>query len=290
MNDFLQSLRGGQKDKRVSKTRRGFDNASHYNSPPHYHSQGGYQNTRAGNIKRGPRTHQPSGPSDDLSVFTPELVDNISSLVETIAKNQKLLISIQERRASAEERKAAALENIAGYLSVSAVPVMPETDQKPNDNKLSDTSSPADSFPHDMPEPKKAENKTTETRKKPTPIKKPADLEIPVEISASPEKQPAVRAAKRKKVAPKTEKKQIKVLKRTKAQKLEAKKTASQNEDSNKGLLSREAVMNIIYTMREKGATFDEVAKHFVELGQPTFSGRGEWHAQTVHRLCNKRK
>jgi len=26
-----------------------------------------------------------------------------------------------------------------------------------------------------------------------------------------------------------------------------------------------------------------------IELGQPTFSGRGEWHAQTIHRLCNKK-
>ena len=54
-------------------------------------------------------------------------------------------------------------------------------------------------------------------------------------------------------------------------------------------LLSREEVMDIIYTMREQGATFDQVATRLVELGQPTFSGRGEWHAQTIHRLCNKK-
>lgn len=53
-------------------------------------------------------------------------------------------------------------------------------------------------------------------------------------------------------------------------------------------LLSREEVMDIIYSMREEGATFDQVASRLIELGQPTFSGRGEWHAQTIHRLCNK--
>ncbi len=54
-------------------------------------------------------------------------------------------------------------------------------------------------------------------------------------------------------------------------------------------LLSRETVMDIIQTMRTEGATFDQVASRLVELGQPTFSGRGEWHAQTIHRLCNKK-
>jgi hypothetical protein len=58
---------------------------------------------------------------------------------------------------------------------------------------------------------------------------------------------------------------------------------------SDNKLLSREAVMDIIYTMREKGATYDEVATQLISLGQPTFSGRGEWHAQTIHRLCTKK-
>ncbi len=53
--------------------------------------------------------------------------------------------------------------------------------------------------------------------------------------------------------------------------------------------LGREAVMKLIYTLRKEGASFDQIALRLVELGQPTFSGRGEWHAQTVHRLCNKK-
>ncbi|MBU8911884.1 MAG: hypothetical protein KOO65_11500, partial [Desulfobacterales bacterium] len=54
-------------------------------------------------------------------------------------------------------------------------------------------------------------------------------------------------------------------------------------------LLNRKTVMDIIQSMRAEGATFDQVASRLIELGQPTFSGRGEWHAQTIHRLCNKK-
>jgi len=54
-------------------------------------------------------------------------------------------------------------------------------------------------------------------------------------------------------------------------------------------LLSRDTIMDIIHNMRAEGATFDQVAAHLVGLNQPTFSGRGEWHAQTIHRLCNKK-
>jgi hypothetical protein len=73
-----------------------------------------------------------------------------------------------------------------------------------------------------------------------------------------------------------------------KRKKVVAKKTEAKVSTSIK-LLSREAVMDIVNTMRAEGATFDQVASRLVELGQPTFSGRGEWHAQTIHRLCNKK-
>jgi hypothetical protein len=53
--------------------------------------------------------------------------------------------------------------------------------------------------------------------------------------------------------------------------------------------MSREEIMDIINAMREEGATYDQVAKHLIDLGQPTFSGRGEWHAQTIHRLCSNK-
>ena len=59
--------------------------------------------------------------------------------------------------------------------------------------------------------------------------------------------------------------------------------------ESSGNLMSRDEIMDTIHTMRADGATFDQVASRLVELGQPTFSGRGEWHAQTIHRLCNKK-
>ncbi len=69
------------------------------------------------------------------------------------------------------------------------------------------------------------------------------------------------------------------------------KKIRAQEKPDHKGagLLSRDEVMDIIHNMRAEGATFEQVANHLIELGQPTFSGRGEWHAQTIHRLCNKK-
>lgn len=73
-----------------------------------------------------------------------------------------------------------------------------------------------------------------------------------------------------------------------KRKKIVVKKT-EEKISTDKNLLTREAVMDIIHSMRAEGATFDMVASRLVELGQPTFSGRGEWHAQTIHRLCNKK-
>ena len=52
--------------------------------------------------------------------------------------------------------------------------------------------------------------------------------------------------------------------------------------------LGRDEIMGIIHQMRKEGAIFDQIAKRLIAMGQPTFSGRGEWHAQTIHRLCNR--
>ena len=48
---------------------------------------------------------------------------------------------------------------------------------------------------------------------------------------------------------------------------------------------TKEDVLDIIRTMRQKGATFAAIADHLKDKGIPTFSGRGQWHAQTIHRL-----
>lgn len=49
---------------------------------------------------------------------------------------------------------------------------------------------------------------------------------------------------------------------------------------------TKDDILSIIRTMRKKGATFSIIADYLREKDIPTFSGRGEWHAQTIHRLC----
>ncbi len=48
---------------------------------------------------------------------------------------------------------------------------------------------------------------------------------------------------------------------------------------------TKEDVLEIIRTMRQNGATFAAIADYLKDNGIPTFSGRGKWHAQTIHRL-----
>ncbi len=49
---------------------------------------------------------------------------------------------------------------------------------------------------------------------------------------------------------------------------------------------TKDDILSIIQNMRDQGATFAIIADYLKEKGMPTFSGRGEWHAQTIHRLC----
>jgi len=48
---------------------------------------------------------------------------------------------------------------------------------------------------------------------------------------------------------------------------------------------NRKKIMQIIAKMRSKGETFDNIALYLENEKLPTFSNRGQWHAQTVHRL-----
>ena len=47
----------------------------------------------------------------------------------------------------------------------------------------------------------------------------------------------------------------------------------------------RKKILQLIAKLRNKGETFDEIALHLQKESLKTFSGRGQWHAQTVHRL-----
>lgn len=53
---------------------------------------------------------------------------------------------------------------------------------------------------------------------------------------------------------------------------------------------SRTYILNLIQSLRDQNSTYDEIALYLTENDFPTFSGRGKWHAQTIHRLCQEIK
>ena len=257
MNDFLQSLRNGQAEKqRTPKTRKNFDNSYHYTSTPRFHSYGGYQNNRNQHMKRPPAQHQAGNqlPTDEAATTSmlAEAIETLSSHIETLAKNQDYLINAQEKTADMLERQAIAIERIVDHLNIA-----PRQEPEPQPTPEKDTIS-KKAFKHHYVTPQKPESDIIEPD-----ITEP--VETPVENIEPPK--PVIR--RRKKVV--------------------AKKTEVTASTTDNKLLSRETVMDIIHSMRDDGATFDQVASRLIELGQPTFSGRGEWHAQTIHRLCNKK-
>ena len=421
MNDFLQSLRGGQKDKRPQKTRRNFDNGHNYNSSSHYHNQGANPSARNGNFKRSSR-QAPRVAEEGSPMLSTEVADNITGLIKALNKTQENVAASQERRIMVEERKADALEEIAEYLRYIAYPSLQDDPQNFIDEKVQDMESDTfedstyksedstykfgservlaqknapfiepngqsvgfvgqeksrerfddkESFPvkySGSGRPRKMpleDDSVQETRaagsrrsremplfdddvqvKRATgpgrPRKMPlVDGDVQVKKATGPgrpRKMPLVNddvqvkravgpgrprkmplmdgegQAKKtgpgrpRKIAlvdderpvkrtagpgrPRKEPVPVKVLKRTRAQKEENNRIASivGGDDAviQEGPLARDEVMATIEQMRKDGATFDQVAKHFMEIGQPTFSGRGDWHAQTVHRLCNR--
>ena len=52
--------------------------------------------------------------------------------------------------------------------------------------------------------------------------------------------------------------------------------------------LSREEVLDIIHKLRKEGTTYEHIARHLDSQGIPTFSRKGKWRGQTVHRLYQK--
>ncbi len=51
---------------------------------------------------------------------------------------------------------------------------------------------------------------------------------------------------------------------------------------------TKDDIISTINRMRDQGATFATIAEYLGDNGIPTFSGRGQWHAQTIHRLCKQ--
>ncbi|MDY0374690.1 MAG: hypothetical protein RBQ72_03040 [Desulfobacterium sp.] len=305
MNDFLQNLRGGQRDNRVAKTRRGFDTNSqqpNFNSSSHFHSNPSYQNPRVGSVKRPmrPNPQNPMAADPNTLALPTDVVENILILAETMVRNQEFLAAAHERRAAAEERKADSLEEIAEYLRVLAVPS--SSDENLSANGDIDDQDYGREFGHGYGMVAQAPKLSTEPEsfQEAEPVKLSRVVQEPEPFPAAPVKKRRGRKPKALKLAEEREaaefelreaveereKNKVKVIKRTRAEKMKL----AEGEDGKVEIMSREAVMEIVNTMRKQGATFDEVAQRLVALGQPTFSGRGEWHAQTVHRLCNTKK
>ena len=301
MNDFLQSLRGGQKDKRTQKTRRSFDNGHHYNSSSNYHNNGGYSNSRNGNFKRSPR-QAPPNPEEGTPLLSSEVVENFTSMIKSLTRTQESLVEVQERRVMAEERKADALEEIAEYLSYVAMPSYQDEDPCLDDEQFQspqgdvDACGAGDCGPG-VEEVAVAEIETPVVEEQPRKIKtrgpgRPKGSAKrgpgrPRKTASLDEEQNRTTAGPGR---PRKDEKQVRVLKRTRAQKQDRAEAKDSQSKSlvQEGPLSRAEAMETIERMRSEGATFDQIAKYFMKIGQPTFSGRGEWHAQTVHRLCNR--
>lgn len=252
MNDFLQSLRNGQAEKqRTPKTRKSYDNSYHYSSGPRFHSYGsGYQNTRSQQMKRPPASHQPG---NQMPMDDNLSASMLAEAIESLNIHIESLAKNQEFLINAQERTADMMERQA--IAIERIVNHLNISAAPEEEEL-------------MPQ-QEADERTFEhhyvTGRQAEEAPAPAPDPAPVEENTAPAKQ---------------------VIRRRK--KVVADKPKTKTSRSN--LLGRDEVMEIIHTMRADGATYDQVASRLIELGQPTFSGRGEWHAQTIHRLCGKKK
>ena len=47
----------------------------------------------------------------------------------------------------------------------------------------------------------------------------------------------------------------------------------------------KQELLDLIKKLRDENMTYEEVAAYLQKNKIPTFSGRGRWHAQTIHRL-----
>ena len=263
MNDFLQSLRNGQAEKpRTPKTRKNFDN-SYYSNTSRFNSYGGSgypNNNRSPQMKRPMPSGMPQTPGNQVAedpntVLLADILDNLSTQVDILIKNQEYMITIQERTADLLQRQADAIEIIMDRLNLSPdqeMDIAPTfehhyvSSQAPDEEDIDGT----------VDDLLKAEMAEEERRK----------------ATAQQAAQDTNNIKKRRKIV---------------ASPYPAATESSSGETAE--LMSREAIMDIINSMREQGATYDQVAKHLIDLGQPTFSGRGEWHAQTIHRLCSNK-
>jgi len=71
----------------------------------------------------------------------------------------------------------------------------------------------------------------------------------------------------------------------------ETKETATDDEDDEDdeaapARSSRQEIRKIALELRDQGKTYKEIAQYLDDEKYPTFSGKGGWHAPTIHKLC----
>jgi len=162
----------------------------------------------------------------------------------------------QKRLADAEERKAAALERIAacfqGEVPADATPLEsdpePETGSAPEPVSLSEPELEPDSEPKPEPEPES-------------------------EPELEPESVPEIENLSEKNSSVPVQDIEDEVS------------SAVIKKDTD---AQRARILKIVKKMHKENATYNRIALRLEEENLPTFSGRGKWHAQTIHRLLKK--
>lgn len=250
MNDFLQSLRNGQAEKqRTPKTRKNFDNNYHYTSPSRFQSYGGGYQPN-----RNQQMKRPSVPPQQTGNQLPMEDDTVTSMlaeaIESLSRHIETLSKNQDYLVAVQERTADMMERQA--LAIEKI--VAHLDMIPD-------------------------AETTDPQKEEQPF------ENHYVSSQAPVIEEEIQTVEEKPAAPVKKAKPVVRRRKIVSQKPQTQAVPADNSK----LMSREAIMEIITSMRQDGATYDQVASRLIELGQPTFSGRGEWHAQTIHRLCSKK-
>jgi len=60
----------------------------------------------------------------------------------------------------------------------------------------------------------------------------------------------------------------------------------SEDSEEEPARSTHEEIRKIAMELRDQGKTYKEIAQHLDDEKIPTFSGKGGWHAPTIHKLC----
>ncbi len=293
MNDFLQNLRNTHlEDQRAqTKSRKNFDHSHQHSTNSRFHSQGSFSRPsqpqqhpkrvpcgqpQTGNGSNVAQNKAPnSNPAGIVeSALLADAIENLSSHLETLVKTQEYTAVIQEKVATALDNQTRVFEKMLDVfqecMGESASGNNYSRGQKGGGN--SRLSSVEEASVKDEESDDQDQNRAqffsgksrTLLRKRPQTAGFVSSRTAHGELSGNGRFTGQMDTIQ-----------------------TDSGKFTSMEKSSN-ALKSRKEIMDIIYSMRDEGATFDQVAKYLSDLGQPTFSGRGEWHAQTVHRLCNR--